>query len=87
MSKYSDQTHPGNLDCVGQLEIGQAGYLLNHPRSRNPTIDHKTRQMTPVKFPSDFIKVNDERFINRFSLHSRFLAFLMLNPDIHAIFL
>ena len=32
VSKYGDQTHCENLDCVGQLEIGQAGYLLNHPR-------------------------------------------------------
>ena len=31
MSKYGDQTHYENLDCVGQLEIVQAGYLLNHP--------------------------------------------------------
>ena len=31
MSKYGDQTHCENLDCVSQLEIGQAGYLLNHP--------------------------------------------------------
>ena len=32
MYKYDDQTHCENLDCVGQSEIGQAGYLLNHPR-------------------------------------------------------
>ena len=31
MSYYGDQTHCENLDCVGQLEIGQASYLLNHP--------------------------------------------------------
>ena len=31
MSKYGDQTHRENLDCVSELEIGQAGYLLNHP--------------------------------------------------------
>ena len=24
--------HTENLECVSQLEIGQAGYLLNHPR-------------------------------------------------------
>ena len=23
--------HTENLDCIGQLEIGQAGYLLTHP--------------------------------------------------------
>ena len=28
--KY-DQTHFENLDCVGQLEICQAGYLWNFP--------------------------------------------------------
>ena len=33
MSKYGDQTYCENLDCVGQLEIGQAGYLSNHPRN------------------------------------------------------
>ena len=33
MSKYGDQTHCKNIDCVGQLELGQAGYLLNHPRT------------------------------------------------------
>ena len=32
MSKYGDHTHCENFDCVGQLEIGQAGYLLNHRR-------------------------------------------------------
>ena len=32
MSNYDDQTHCENLDCVGQLEIDKAGYLLNHPR-------------------------------------------------------
>ena len=32
MSKYGDQPHCENLDCDSQLEIGQAGYLLNHPR-------------------------------------------------------
>ena len=32
MSKYGDQMHCENPDCVSQLEIGQAGYLLNHPR-------------------------------------------------------
>ena len=32
MSKNGDQTHCKNLDCVGQLEIGQDGYLLNHHR-------------------------------------------------------
>ena len=31
MSRYGDQTNCENLDCVGQLEIGQVGYLLNHP--------------------------------------------------------
>ena len=33
MSEHGDQTHCENLDCVGQLEIAQAGYLLKHPRS------------------------------------------------------
>ena len=33
MSKYGDQTHCENLDWVGQLKIGQAGYLLNHLRT------------------------------------------------------
>ena len=33
MSKYGDQTHCENLDCVGQLKVGQAGYLLKHPCS------------------------------------------------------
>ena len=33
MSKYGDQTHCENLDCVSQSEIGQAGYLLNPPRT------------------------------------------------------
>ena len=32
MSNYGDQTHSENLDSVGQLEIGQAGNFLNHPR-------------------------------------------------------
>ena len=32
MSKNGDQSHCKNLDCVGQLEIGQDGNLLNHPR-------------------------------------------------------
>ena len=36
MSKYDDQTHCENRDCVGQLEIGQAGHLLNHPRNSLP---------------------------------------------------
>ena len=31
-SYYGDQTHCKNLDCVDQLEIGQAGYLLILPR-------------------------------------------------------
>ena len=35
MSKYGDQTYCENLDCVGQLQIGQAGYLLNHPCTLN----------------------------------------------------
>ena len=34
MSKYGDQTNCENLDCVFQLEICQAGYLLNNPRRR-----------------------------------------------------
>ena len=33
MSKYGDKINCENLDCVSQLEIGQAGYLLNHPHS------------------------------------------------------
>ena len=37
MSKYGDQTHCDNFDCVGQVEVGQAGYLVNHPR----TLEHK----------------------------------------------
>ena len=32
MSKYGDQTNCKSLDCLGQLEIGQTGHLLNHPR-------------------------------------------------------
>ena len=32
MSEYGDQTHCENLDCVSQLEIGQASFLLNRPR-------------------------------------------------------
>ena len=32
MSKYGDQTHGINLDCLNQLKIGQAGYLLKNPR-------------------------------------------------------
>ena len=32
MSKKGGQTTCENRDCVGQLEIGQAGHLLNHPR-------------------------------------------------------
>ena len=36
MSKYGDQTHCENLDCVSRLEIDQTGYLLNHPRSLRP---------------------------------------------------
>ena len=32
MSKYGEQTHWENLDCVGQLEIGQESYYVNHPR-------------------------------------------------------
>ena len=32
MSYNGDETHCVNLDCIGQLEIGQADYLLNHPR-------------------------------------------------------
>ena len=31
MSKNCDQKHCENHDCVGQLEIGQAGCLLNDP--------------------------------------------------------
>ena len=31
-SKYGDQTHCENPDCVCLLEIGQASYVLNHPR-------------------------------------------------------
>ena len=31
MSDYGDQIHCENLDCVGQLEICQVGYLLTHP--------------------------------------------------------
>ena len=31
MSKYGDQTHCENLDCVDHLEKIKAGYLLNHP--------------------------------------------------------
>ena len=34
MSYYGDQTLCENPDCVGQLEIGQASYLLNHPRMK-----------------------------------------------------
>ena len=33
LSKYADHTHCENLNCVGGLEIGQAGYLLNHART------------------------------------------------------
>ena len=41
MSKYGDQTHGENLDCVSQFEIGQAGYLLNSPRIINSaSIEH-----------------------------------------------
>ena len=29
--EYGDQTHCEKLYCVGQLERGLAGYLLNHP--------------------------------------------------------
>ena len=29
---YGDQTHCENLDCVSQLEIGQADYLLTRHR-------------------------------------------------------
>ena len=32
MYNYGDQTHCESLDCIGQLEIGQAGYLLTHTR-------------------------------------------------------
>ena len=43
MSTYGDQTHCKNLDCVSQLEIGLAGYLLNQPRrKRNRKQLHKT---------------------------------------------
>ena len=31
MSKYGNHTQGESVDCVSQLEIGQAGYLLNHP--------------------------------------------------------
>ena len=34
MSKYDDQTHCENLDCVDQLEISQAGYQLNNPHTK-----------------------------------------------------
>ena len=30
-SQYGDQTNCENLDCIGQLKIGQAGNLLKHP--------------------------------------------------------
>ena len=33
-SKYGDQTHCENPDCVCLLEIGQASYVFNHPRIR-----------------------------------------------------
>ena len=32
MSLTGKLTHSENLHCVGRLEIGQAGYLLNRPR-------------------------------------------------------
>ena len=32
MSKYGDQTHGENLDCVSLLKIVQTGYLLSDPR-------------------------------------------------------
>ena len=33
LSKFDEQLNCENLDCVGRVEIGQAGYLLNHPRT------------------------------------------------------
>ena len=30
--QYGDQTYCENRDCVGRLEIDQAGCLLTHPR-------------------------------------------------------
>ena len=33
MPHFSDQIYFENLYCVGQEEIGQAGYLLEDPRS------------------------------------------------------
>ena len=39
MSKYGDHTHGDSVDCVSQLKIGQAGYLLNHPRINEVGLD------------------------------------------------
>ena len=38
---YGDQARFENLDCVDQLELGQVGYLLNHPRSIVFIMDRK----------------------------------------------
>ena len=46
MSKYIDQAHFENLDCVGQLEIGQTDYLLNHPGIRKLRGSESSLQMT-----------------------------------------
>ena len=46
MSKHGYQTHSENLDCVSQLEIDQAGYLLNRPRRTDARCYLKTSPNT-----------------------------------------
>ena len=46
INKYGDRTHCENLDCVRQLEIGQAGYLLN------PLVEVLKKMVLLMNFPS-----------------------------------
>ena len=57
--------HSENLDCVGQIEIGQTGYLLNHPCMYTMYFSfhiHFTLKFTTVTIPK-FKKGSNVRFI------------------------